>query len=164
MSRLFGRSAVGQSCAPSRGRLFVTAGLLSLLPDVDSVLGLVMGDFGRYHNNLTHSLSVALMVALAIGAVAGRGGRERFAFWFGLAFACYGLHIVMDYLTWGRGVMALWPMRPDRFSSPLVLFYGFHWSQGWVSPQHLWTLLTEAPVAAAAVLTAHRLTPVRARG
>jgi hypothetical protein len=62
----------------------------------------------------------------------------------------------MDYFTWSRGVMAFWPLMPDRFSAPVVLFYGFHWSQGWVSPRHLWTLLTEAPVAVAAVLTARR--------
>lgn len=148
----------------SRPRLFLAAAVLSLLPDVDSVLGIVLGDFGRYHNNVSHSLFVALLVALAIGLGAALGGGQRFAFWFALASTCYGLHIVLDYFTWGRGVMALWPAVPDRLSPPLVLFYGFHWSQGWVSLQHLWTLVTEAPVAAVAMLTAHKLTPVPSEG
>lgn len=159
--------------APMAGRLpdmqsgaglLVSAGVLSMLPDADSVLGILTGDFGRYHNNLSHSVFVAALVGLAVAAMAGRAGRDHFAFWFGFAFACYALHVVMDYFTWGRGVMALWPLRPDRFSAPVVLFYGFHWSQGWVSPQHLRTLFTEAPVAAAAVLAARRLAPVPSGG
>jgi membrane-bound metal-dependent hydrolase YbcI (DUF457 family) len=162
--RLAARSAAGQSSTPSRGHLLAAAAVLSLLPDVDSVLGILMGDFGRYHNNLSHSVFMALVAALSIGGVAGYASRGRFAFWFSLAFVCYGLHVLMDYLTWSRGVMAFWPLMSDRFSSPVVLFYGFHWSQGWLSPRHLWTLLSEAPVAVAAVLAAHRLAPVRSRG
>jgi membrane-bound metal-dependent hydrolase YbcI (DUF457 family) len=158
------RAAGDQPWAPSRGRLFVSVAALSLLPDLDSVLGIVMGDFGRYHNNLSHSVFMALVTALSVGAVARYATRGRFMFWFSLVFACYGLHVLMDYFTWSRGVMVLWPMVPDRFSAPVVLFYGFHWSHGWVSPRHLWTFLTEAPVALAAVLTARRVAPVGAGG
>ncbi|MGQ0604765.1 MAG: metal-dependent hydrolase, partial [Anaerolineales bacterium] len=48
--------------------LVITAGL-SMLPDIDSVLGFLTGDFGRFHNNVTHSLIVGFAVALAIAAV-----------------------------------------------------------------------------------------------
>jgi membrane-bound metal-dependent hydrolase YbcI (DUF457 family) len=162
--RLAGRSPAGQAAVPSRGLLFAAAAILSLLPDVDSVVGILMGDFGRYHNNLSHSVVMALVAALSIGAVARYVTGGRFMFWFGLVFACYGLHVLMDFFTWSRGVMVLWPLVPDRFTAPVVLFYGFHWSQGWVSPRHLWTFLTEAPVALAAVLTARRVAPVGAGG
>ena len=37
---------------------------VSLIPDSDSVLGLAAGDFGRFHNNATHSLIVGLVVSL----------------------------------------------------------------------------------------------------
>ena len=35
---------------------------------------------------------------------------------FALTLACYESHVVMDYFTVGRGVMALWPWTPERFS------------------------------------------------
>jgi inner membrane protein len=139
--------------------LLASAVILSLLPDFDSVLGILMGDFGRYHNNLSHSLLVGLMVALAVGGLSSLTTRDQFGLWFGLALACYQLHIVLDYFTWGRGVMAFWPITPERFSPPVALFYGFHWSEGLVSHRHLWTLLTEAPLAAALVAGVRRLTP-----
>ncbi|HUM69857.1 MAG TPA: metal-dependent hydrolase, partial [Chloroflexota bacterium] len=127
---------------PLPGLLLVTAGF-SLLPDVDSVVGLLSGDFGRFHNNATHSLFVGTAVSLLFGAgMKWRRGRG-FRFWSVVALACYSLHILMDAATWGRGVMALWPFTQNRFHFPFILFYGLHWSQGWLSARHLWTLLTE---------------------
>jgi hypothetical protein len=46
---------------PSLGRVGPLPGLLavtaafSLLPDIDSAVGLLLRDFGRFHNNATHS-------------------------------------------------------------------------------------------------------------
>jgi membrane-bound metal-dependent hydrolase YbcI (DUF457 family) len=131
--------------------LAVTAGL-SLLPDLDSLVGGLAGDLGRFHNNLTHSLLVGAAVALLFGAamrmVRGRG----FGFWFGVALAAYELHILMDWTTVGRGVMAWWPLTDARFQAPVYLFYGLHWSQGWLSARHLWTLATESAFAAVTLL------------
>jgi hypothetical protein len=49
----------------------------------------------------------------------------------------------MDAATVSRGVMALWPLTETRFLAPVTIFYGLHWSDGWISIRHLWTLLTE---------------------
>ena len=84
----------------------------SMLPDIDSVAGILGGDFGRYHNNLTHSLFVGLGVALLFGGL--MMWPRRFGFWFAVAFASYGLHVVMDSATAGRGVMAFWPLTSER--------------------------------------------------
>ncbi len=53
---------------PLPGLLMVTVGL-SLLPDLDAVLGILMGDLGKYHNNVMNSLMMGVVVALGIGAV-----------------------------------------------------------------------------------------------
>lgn len=127
---------------PLPGLLLVTAGF-SLLPDVDSVVGLLTGDFGRYHNNATHSMLVGTAVSLLFGAGMKRWREDGFRFWTAVALACYGLHVLMDAATWGRGVMALWPLTDSRFRFPFILFYGLHWSQGWLSIRHVWTLFTE---------------------
>jgi inner membrane protein len=133
--------------------------VLSLLPDFDAIPGLLAGDLGRYHNNLSHSLWAGVVVALAVACLLAAWRLEPLVFWFGLALACYSLHIVLDYFTQGRGVMALWPLSSDRFSSPVPLFYGLHWSEGLVSHRHLWTLLTELPIAGALVLAIRRVLP-----
>ncbi len=122
--------------------LLVATIFLSLAPDLDSALGLLLGDFGRYHNNLSHSLAFGVLVALAAGGLAHFLG-AGFGRGFGLALVCYELHVVMDYFTWGRGVMILWPASPERYSPPLLLFHGVHWSKGWLTWSHLWTVGSE---------------------
>ena len=116
---------------------------LSILPDFDSVAGFLMGDLGRYHNNWTHSLIVGLGVALVIGSLVWLVLHSGFSRWFILALLCYELHIMMDYFTVGRGVKAFWPVSLERFVSPVPLFYGLHWSDGWLTMRHLFTLVTE---------------------
>ncbi|UCG22690.1 MAG: metal-dependent hydrolase, partial [Chloroflexota bacterium] len=124
--------------------LLIMVVILSLLPDIDSVVGVLTGDFGRFHNNLTHSLFVGFVVALVFGILAS--WKERSSFWplLVVALFCYELHVMMDALTVGRGVMALWPFSSVRILSPLPLFYGLHWSDGLRSWSHMVTLLTEA--------------------
>jgi membrane-bound metal-dependent hydrolase YbcI (DUF457 family) len=141
------------------GGLFVlgAAAILALLPDLDSVLGLLTGNFGKYHHNLSHSVFVGVAVALIVGGLAAIAGRGGFRYWFFIALGCYESHIVLDYFTWGRGVMALWPMVSDRFSSAIPLFYGVHWSDGLVTSSHLLTIVSEAPLALIVLLAVRRL-------
>jgi membrane-bound metal-dependent hydrolase YbcI (DUF457 family) len=136
---------------PLSGLLLVTAGL-SLLPDIDSTAGFLWQDFGRYHNNGSHSLIVGLAVALVIGGLVWWRKRSGFVYWFGLVLLCYQFHIILDFFTVGRGVMLFWPLSSVRFESPVKLFYGLHWSDGLVSIRHIWTLLNELAFAFLAAL------------
>lgn len=117
--------------------------MLSLLPDLDSAVGLAFGDMGRFHNNLAGSPVFATMVALAVGgatAVVQPQVATRASL---LTLVCYMGHVFLDYLTLGRGVMLLWPFSLERFSPPFPLFYGVRWSDGLLSAKHLVTLVTE---------------------
>jgi inner membrane protein len=116
---------------------------LSLVPDVDSIFGLAMGDLGRYHNNGTHSLVVGLVIALLFALAIRWRFRHSFGTWFVIALLAYETHIIMDFFTIGRGVMLFWPFSYVRYSSPVLVFYGLHWSDGVFSLRHLWTLFTE---------------------
>jgi membrane-bound metal-dependent hydrolase YbcI (DUF457 family) len=128
----------------SRSVLPLAAALgVSLLPDADAALGLLLGDLGAYHNNIVNSLFVGLAVSLLLASLLWIGWGMRFWPWLGLLLLCYELHVLADYLTWGRGVMLFWPFTGERFAPPVYLFYGLHWSDGVVSMRHFWTLLTE---------------------
>lgn len=131
--------------------------VLSLLPDVDSILGLLTGNMGRYHNNLTHSVPIALVVASVVGLFALLKGRQCGLHWYLLALSSYGFHLAADVLTMGRGIMWLWPWSTQRLLSPVPLFYGLHWSDGLWSVRHVWTLLTELGFAALLYLAAKSL-------
>ena len=134
--------------------LIVVLGL-SILPDLDSVAGILMGDFGSYHNNWTHSLLIGLGVALVIGSLVWLMRHSGFGRWFIITLLCYELHVVMDYFTIGRGVMAFWPFSLERFASPVPVFYGLRWSDGWLSTRHLFTITTEVGFIILVVIIAH---------
>lgn len=131
--------------------LLIAAAGFSLLPDVDSIVGFLASDFGRYHNNLTHSFFVGGAVSLVFAGVM-KGWRGAFTFWFLFMLACYSLHVLMDSATWSRGVMAFWPFSERRFLFPITIFHGLHWSQGWLSSRHWWTVSTELIFAGALIL------------
>lgn len=133
-------------------KLFAVSAVLTMLPDLPTILGLFTGDLSTFHNRGEHSLFMGLMVSAVFAPIAGRLTRLSWKTWFSLSILCYGLHVLMDYLTVGRGVMLLWPLTDQRFGSPLKLFYGLHWSEGFWSWRHGWTLLSEA-VAVVLILT-----------
>jgi inner membrane protein len=115
----------------------------SLLPDMDAMLGIWLNDFGRFHNNWSHSLLCGLIVAIVIGFIARWKNNRNFLTWFIITLLCYEMHVIMDLVTIGRGVKLFWPLSPERYSSPIKLFYGLHWSDGLISARHLLTLITE---------------------
>ncbi len=123
--------------------LIITVGI-SLLPDIDSVVGILAGDLGRYHNNFTHSLFVGIGVAIIFAVSVWLVMKKDFWVWFVICFLGYSLHIVMDFFTFGgRGVMLFWPLSLERFESPVTIFHGVRWSEGVLSLVHLNTLANE---------------------
>jgi membrane-bound metal-dependent hydrolase YbcI (DUF457 family) len=153
--RLFGAHS---RCVADAGWVGVLAFAgLSLAPDMDSVLGVLSNDFGRYHNNISHSLLGALPVGALVYAFLKLTRLAPTVPWARAAMVCYVVHVGMDYFTHGRGVMALWPITSERFIAPVLLFYGLHWSAGWVSSAHVVTFVTEAIPSAIAIGLAYKM-------
>lgn len=138
------------------GQLAAFAGL-SLLPDLDALPGIILGDFGRFHNNFTHSLTMGLVVALVFASLVSWMSKVSWNAWFSAALICYELHVIMDMFTGDRGVMLLWPFTSTRFTAPLKLFAGVQWGHGFLSAWHLWTLFTEGLFFAIVLLIINRL-------
>jgi inner membrane protein len=164
MHRQKSSSGVNTRAVGKRLGLAMLPLVMSLLPDLDSVLGLLTGNFGRFHNNATHSLIFGLIVAFFIGMIASRPSRSEFPNWFAIALACYEMHVIMDFFTIGRGVMLFWPFSSQRFSSPVKLFYGLHWSDGWWSLRHIWTLFTELGFIVVMVTAVHLMAKRAVKG
>ena len=127
---------------------------LSLVPDLDLLPAVVLGDLKGIHNGITNSVVTALVISAALGVVISRIAGGRFLLWFSAAIASISLHILMDYFAATRGIMAFWPITSDRFVAPVKLFYGFHYSEGLISIRHLWTALSELAFAAVLVTLA----------
>ena len=141
-----------QSIPCSRYRLAITI-LFSLLPDVDIILGLLFHDLRRYHNGITHSFFVGLILSHVVGAIVKRNHNLAITHFFTLTLIPYELHILMDYLARGkRGVLLLWPFSKRRFRFPKKLFYGVKWNHGPTSRSHLWTIATEVAFVIGSVL------------
>ncbi len=119
----------------------------SLLPDIDSALGFVARDLGRYHNQWTHSLLTGLGVCLVFTLMMRLWRQAGFATWLGISYACYALHVIMDFFTYGRGVMLFWPLTDARYKFEPPLFRGLRWSEGLISVEHIWTALQEIAFA-----------------
>lgn len=133
--------------ALKNGYVFVAV-VASMLPDLDGFVGLALSDFGRYHNNLSHSFAFGLFASLLATFVIARFVSAAKLYVFGLIFLCYSLHILMDAASVTRGVMLLWPLNENRFGLPWPLFYGVRWSEGFASWHHLISLLNELIFAA----------------
>ena len=102
--------------------------LLANAPDLDLFLPPGFPN-NAVHRGFTHSLTVAILVSLALSCI----WRIAPGFWRSaiLYFAAYGSHLLIDLVTgtklgWthtGFGIQLFWPW-PQKFSSPLILVFG----------------------------------------
>ncbi len=117
----------------------------SLAPDLDVIPGLLFGNIAAYHNHMTHSIAFGLMVCLFYSLIRCRMQPPRsFRRSISLTAAAYGLHLLMDFFTYGRGLMLFWPFTDERFSPPFLIFYGLRRSDGVFSSHHIVTFITES--------------------
>ncbi len=131
-----------------KGSRLATAAVFSMMPDLDFVAGWLAGDFPAFHNNVSHSFAFGALACLLIAVlVTTRWKSIRFRPFWGFTFACYALHILVDYFTYGRGVMLFWPFLHERFTSPVLLLGGVHWAKGLWAMDHLRTMAHDAVFA-----------------
>lgn len=138
---------------PPRWRILATTAFFSMAPDLDVLAGLFMGDLPAYHNQATHSLLFGLATCL-VGTMVLKHLLSGWRYWqiACLLAACYGTHLLLDWLTFGRGLKLLWPFLNTRYAAPFPVFYGVRHSEGLFSYYHLITIVTELAFIAAGYL------------
>ncbi len=141
----------------SKTRVLLIMLALSLLPDLDVIPGLIFGDLEGFHNNIANSLVAGVLAALIVAGVMRFLGRHTYRLWFFVALISYELHLLMDYFTAERGLMLLWPFETQRYVAPFMLFYGVHYSEGFLSVHHIWTAITDLAFAIGLIAVAYVL-------
>lgn len=138
---------------PLRHRLtiFLLCLFFSFAPDLDVIPGVISGAFANYHNQWTHSILFGLLFCISMSFVFNWIFRDLgWPIIIRIALAGYGIHLGMDFMTQGRGLLLLWPFSETRFGLEPPLFKGLRWSEGFVSPHHLTTIANELLIGAIA--------------
>lgn len=141
-----------------RLRLLLASFISSCLPDADALVGIIIGEIGRAHNGITHSVPFGLLSSSFAGALFQGVGAISFFRGLIFGFLLHMLHLLLDLLGRNkRGLMLLAPFSFRRFRIPLRIFYGVRWDQGVFSKKHLWTLGTEMLFVAIVLTVLRRL-------
>jgi inner membrane protein len=118
-------SLLVQGAVPARRQVMLVAGavFISLLPDLDVLPGLVLGDPRLYHHQATHSLFSGILFGLFFAGVARWRG-DRGAMWGLWAGGLYLSHVLLDLLVDDPsppfGVQLLWPFTSAYFIAPIT--------------------------------------------
>lgn len=102
-------------------------GLIALgasFPDLDFIPGLISGEAGRFHHGYSHSLGIALGMALITGILIQliRPG-SSFIKTGGLVLSLLLSHLLLDFITEApKGFPLFWPFTENRFLSSITIF------------------------------------------
>jgi inner membrane protein len=107
--------------------LLGTCILLAVLPDVDFLPGLLIGDPNRYHQGASHSLFVVLLMWLGfflplfIHRTTLLPGFAPFTIFLCTLSAALS-HPFLDFFGIGQGIPLFWPFDSVKYSSPWPVF------------------------------------------
>lgn len=108
--------------------------VLSNLPDMDFLPGILSGDLNAMHHGYTHSIGWITLVSCSVALMACAFKAANPFFLLVITFALTGLHLVMDMASKdGRapfGIMVLWPFDDTFRQWPVILFDHVH-KAGW---------------------------------
>jgi len=126
-----------------RSTFFYSAGIITLcLPDIDFVIRFFYPGFE--HGGPTHSLGLGVLFGALFTMVCRiRYTNLPFVPSLVVGIGSAWVHLLMDVVTWGRGVMLCWPVSLTRYATGIPIFFGAHHSHPTAWKLHLITLTTE---------------------
>lgn len=127
-----------------------------LAPDLDALPALLSGEpITGFHNRGSHSLLAAAILAIPFTLICSllAGGNWKF-FWL-IGFLAGLSHVVIDALTFGRGVQLLWPFTDARYGGHFYVLYGVRHSVKAPLGSHVLTVVNDLAFAALLWMTVH---------
>jgi membrane-bound metal-dependent hydrolase YbcI (DUF457 family) len=128
--------------------------LLAIAPDFDFVAGVVLGQPALYHQGISHSLGVALVVSFGVAVTYSLPKGTLWADW-GRFFLAYASHPIIDMFGPDRrppiGIPLFWPLSDICYLSPWQIFWGVHHVKA--TSATTWEWIT-------AILTVHNLAAI----
>ncbi len=124
------KTAAGEISTQQRRRFYVLAALVSVLPDLDVVVFMLLRPLEMTpHRGASHSLLFAALSALLLTLLCARFFSMTRVRLFACILAAYCSHLVLDYLMGsGPEVPFFWPFSVQGYLSPLQLvptaYYG----------------------------------------
>ncbi len=124
------KTAAGEISPQQRRRFYVLAALVSVLPDLDVVVFMLLRPLEMTpHRGASHSLLFAALSALLLTFLCARFFSMARVRLFGCIFAAYCSHLLLDYLMGGGPeVLFFWPFSTQGYLSPVQLvptaYYG----------------------------------------
>ena len=114
---------------------FVLAAFAATAADLDFLPGLLLGDPGRFHHGVSHSLGAAVVFGLTMALLAP-SALSAFYPRRALLFAIfYGSHLVLDFFAVDTsppfGEPLFWPFSIQFFLSPWTPFLDVKHGQSW---------------------------------
>jgi membrane-bound metal-dependent hydrolase YbcI (DUF457 family) len=108
---------------PARALAFMAIGNL---PDIDFLLGFVLGTPGAFHRGISHTVLAALVFAVLGATVAWWRRWDEWGPAFLLCFAGYASHLLVDAFTIDQrgpaGAQFFWPLSDAYYISPVTVF------------------------------------------
>lgn len=141
--------------------LFGMAILAALMgPDFD-LIGYFFIDapLSTYHNCATHSLVGVLAGGVLFTIVSRMIVPVRFGTLFAIGTLAFASHILIDFLTYGRGLLLLWPFSDQRIEAPFIIFRGVRHSSDVTLGTHLLNLFVDILFAVAVWISSGWLRP-----
>lgn len=150
-------------------RLMLLSIFMANFPDLDFLPGLMVGRPALYHQGVSHSLGIGLLVSLAAAGICTRR-LSLFMPVFFLCFSAYASHLVLDFFgPDGRppyGIPLFWPLSGEYFISHRPLFLGMNhagssdasiieWILGILQPRNLRAMVVEGAWLAPLVILSH---------
>lgn len=103
--------------------------LISNLPDLDLIPGLLVGQPNLYHHGISHSLGVGLLASVTLAMTLANTLRMHTFNYLRMFLWLYCSHLLLDYLSAdGRmpfGIPVFWPLSKRYFIAPHPILPGF---------------------------------------
>ena len=141
------------------------------LPDVDFVVGFLLGEPGRFHRGITHTVLAAIVFGALAGAFCRWWFKDRWLTASLMFFAVYASHLLLDALTVHvrepAGAQFFWPLSNGYYIMPFTIFTEIlidgSSRVGFLATVFAWqsvvVLVREAAIAAVLLTAVHLLEP-----